>query len=304
VEGALESLSRLGLVSRSPGGGEEYIAAQPDAAIEVLILRQQERLETARLAAAELADLYRNSARHSSASVVEILQGREAVAQRFRQMLVTTRSNFLNIIKPPLVIDRDADTLGDQVANEAAMIARGVSFRLIYDPVVLADRAQLEDAWRSIEIGEQIRVTPRALCKLGISDSRVAIIPLRLAEVGSYAAVIHESALLDALIFLFERLWEESVPLNSAEVPSRHNPHVSDPSPTQRRLLELLTLGMQDEVIARQMGIALRTVRARVAELREHLHAESRFQLAYLAVAAGWIKLPENQAHATRTLGA
>ena len=43
-------------------------------------------------------------------------------------------------------------------------------------------------------------------------------------------------------------------------------------------VLELLMLGSKDESISRQLGISLRTVRRRVAELMDELGAGTRFQ--------------------------
>ncbi|MBB5773622.1 helix-turn-helix domain-containing protein [Nonomuraea jabiensis] len=56
------------------------------------------------------------------------------------------------------------------------------------------------------------------------------------------------------------------------------------------RLLLLLAKGMSDRAIARCLGVSLRTVERRVAELHTRLGAKSRFQLAVLALLAGLIE--------------
>ena len=53
------------------------------------------------------------------------------------------------------------------------------------------------------------------------------------------------------------------------------------------RLLSLLASGFKDEAIARYLGIGVRTVRRRVAELMDDLSVHSRFQLGVVAERRG-----------------
>ena len=57
----------------------------------------------------------------------------------------------------------------------------------------------------------------------------------------------------------------------------------------RRLLLDQLARGAKDEQIARTLGLSLRTVRRRVAELLDDLEASSRFQAGVEAVRRGWI---------------
>jgi DNA-binding NarL/FixJ family response regulator len=61
------------------------------------------------------------------------------------------------------------------------------------------------------------------------------------------------------------------------------------PDDLRRFLLEALGSGAQDEQIARRLGLSLRTVRRRVAELMEELGAQSRFQAGVEAARRGWL---------------
>jgi DNA-binding NarL/FixJ family response regulator len=54
-------------------------------------------------------------------------------------------------------------------------------------------------------------------------------------------------------------------------------------------LLRQLSRGAKDEQIARSLGVSLRTVRRRMADLFEELGVESRFQAGVEAVRRGWI---------------
>jgi DNA-binding NarL/FixJ family response regulator len=54
-------------------------------------------------------------------------------------------------------------------------------------------------------------------------------------------------------------------------------------------LVDQLASGAKDEQIARALGLSLRTVRRRVAQLLDELGAGSRFQAGVEAVRRGWI---------------
>jgi DNA-binding CsgD family transcriptional regulator len=77
---------------------------------------------------------------------------------------------------------------------------------------------------------------------------------------------------------LFEELWGRAVPM-----------------PWGRggdgavQVLRLAAQGMCDESIARQLGVSVRTVRARFADAMARLGAQSRFHAGVEAARRGWL---------------
>ncbi len=63
----------------------------------------------------------------------------------------------------------------------------------------------------------------------------------------------------------------------------------SDPSDSERLLLQLLSLGAKDEAAARHLGVSVRTVRRMIADLMRRMDARSRFQAGILAAERGWL---------------
>lgn len=61
------------------------------------------------------------------------------------------------------------------------------------------------------------------------------------------------------------------------------------------RLLALLTTGMPDRSIAKQLGLSYRTYQRRLRALMAALGAHTRFQAGLRAAARGWVTLPEAQ---------
>src|SRR5581483_8848219 len=56
-----------------------------------------------------------------------------------------------------------------------------------------------------------------------------------------------------------------------------------------RLLLRLLSEGYKDESVAHQLGLSVRTVRRRIANLMGTLNAHSRFQAGVAAMRRGWL---------------
>jgi DNA-binding NarL/FixJ family response regulator len=59
--------------------------------------------------------------------------------------------------------------------------------------------------------------------------------------------------------------------------------------PVDRDLLKLLLLGLTDAAAGAQLGISVRTVQRRVAELMELAGVATRIQLGAEAVRRGWV---------------
>jgi DNA-binding NarL/FixJ family response regulator len=92
---------------------------------------------------------------------------------------------------------------------------------------------------------------------------------------------------LTTLAMLFDMMWEQSLPLTAAA--DGRAGHPAEIDSFDRELLQLLTAGIKDQAIARQLRVSLRTVRRRLAVLINRAGVESRFQLGVAAARRGWV---------------
>jgi DNA-binding NarL/FixJ family response regulator len=88
-----------------------------------------------------------------------------------------------------------------------------------------------------------------------------------------------------ALCALFEQTW-----LSANPVGTDRRPDDDGLNSQERAIITLLAQGHTDEVIARKLGVSVRTSRRITAELTARLGARSRFQAGARAVERGWIK--------------
>lgn len=290
IESALSDLQARGLVTRSPSQPPRYMPTPPEAAIELLVLRRQEDLGRVRMTASLFAERLRGALGPQGTSLVEEVAGHDAVAQSFAQLLRGSRDEVLVFDRPPY---REDFERGQPWDVEVSVLTRGVRIKTIYDRQALEIPGVIEEIQALIPLGEEARFLSGVPMKLLVSDRRVAIIPMGPGLPYLEAAVlVHESPLLDAVIVLFETLWQRADPFASMlTAPADANLHSQlAVSPTERRIIALLASGYQDAAIARTLRLGHRTVGRHIKHLMSLVGAETRFQLGAAADRLGWLR--------------
>ncbi|WP_418275475.1 helix-turn-helix domain-containing protein [Isoptericola jiangsuensis] len=273
-------LERRGLVTRSASGHDRFTASPPEMAIGALLVERHDELRRAELELAELAAAYRAGAGRGLSEVVDVVDGRDAVVQRFAQIQHSATHEVLAFVKPEIA----AVEPGDEAEKRA--LERGVDYRVVIERGVLDRPGFVEDARDSVRRGEQVRVAATLPIRMLACDRRVAMLPMRSGDgaAGTGALLVHESALLDVLLDHFEAVWREAAPLLPTGVPA-----TGTLDPVDVEVLSLLLAGLTDRAIGTQLGLSVRTVQRRVRSMMDRALASSRVQLGYEAGRRGWI---------------
>jgi len=246
----LRSLLSLGLASRTPGRPARYTPAVPEAAVELLALRKQAAIVQARLGASVLTQEFQ-AARQTGPFTV--IRGVEAIAQRHYQAQQSAQSEVLILDKPPYA-----------VLPIEPRRAIGVTYRTIYDMAALMDPAELAAARSAGTTCRMLRDVP---LKLVVADRRTGL----LQTGGDVVVELGPSTLLDALLRLFELLWQQATSLSP-------EPAEGPLTAEDQQLLALAAAGLTDQAIARRLGVAQRTVERRMQRILKALDATTRFQ--------------------------
>lgn len=289
------ALEMKGLISHSTGSSSGYQPVFPDMAVEGLIQRRQEELEMIRTYLPQLRREYHSLVgRGNPMEFVEVVSGRNAVASRFSQLQENATEAILVFDKPPYTVP---DTVDANALNqmEIQRLSEDIQYRAIYSEDAVAVPGRVQAIREYVKAGEIARVVPELPMKLAIADRRLALMPLIVhspdpdvpLQVES-AIMVHQSSLLDALVTLFEMLWERALPLPFS-TDDRKDLGAEADEEDREGLLALLASGLTDEVIARQLGISIRTVRRRIRRLMDDLGAVSRFQAGIQAAKRGWL---------------
>jgi DNA-binding CsgD family transcriptional regulator/sugar-specific transcriptional regulator TrmB len=168
---------------------------------------------------------------------------------------------------------RPGHVLADARARDTAMLERGVRMRIMYQHSARADLATQSYLRHVIQEGAQVRTTDHLFERMLILDRSVAFLRNVTPDGPRGAVIVTEPRIVRLLCRWFDHDWEAAVPF-----------HVIDLTPAHAwtevslSIVRLLALGHTDQVVARRLGISVRTCRRHVAELMASLHATSRFQ--------------------------
>lgn len=161
------------------------------------------------------------------------------------------------------------------------LMAAGHRSRVIYPARVLEEAPHVVSARATA--GEQVRIVESVPTRIAIFGGTSAFLSDRWGANTGRRLVVREHSLVGALGALFESVWERGMAVPGMDA------GVQDSAGQRRLLLHQLTRGAKDEQIARTLGVSLRTVRRRIADIMEELGAESRFQAGVEAVRRGWL---------------
>ncbi|MHA6759153.1 helix-turn-helix domain-containing protein [Streptacidiphilus sp. PAMC 29251] len=298
----LTVLEDLGLVAQTAGEPLRYTAAPPAVALGAALSQRRHELSQAELAVDLLAREYRNNAVGLAVNdLIEVVIGADAVRHRFEQLQLGAEHEVL-----ALVTDAPVAVRGDDNDAEPVAVARGVSYRVVIERGVLDAPGGMPHVVAALERDEQIRVALRVPTKLIVADRSLAMVPLRpLASPGEPSAlVVRAGGPVEAMVGLFDSVWEQSLPLRLASpVPAgtdgqpaapAEDPEVlidagEQPDDVDLQILSMLLVGMTDVSVAKQLDLGLRTVQRRVKRMMDLAEVTTRMQLGWHAYERGWV---------------
>lgn len=315
VTSALDRLSALALLHPSYEVPGELRPVSPEAAMEILLARQQaelaerqQRLERSRAAAALLVAEYAELRRPAPQPGAELLVGLDQVRVRLADLARHVESEVMSFAPGG---PQTAENMEAAKPLDEQMLARGVLMRTVYLDSVRNNQPTVAYADWFAGRGGQVRTAPSLPVRMVIVDRRIAVVANEgdgggSSDTGSGggngggngnsngsphgsedtgAVVLHGNGIARALCALFETAWCRATPLGRA-VPRDER----GITPQQSEVLRLLGRGLTDEATANRLGVAPRTARRIAAELMERLGARSRFQAGVHAERRGWMQ--------------
>lgn len=278
---ALRQLADRGLASAD---GTEHVAAPPAVALGQLVRDRRDELRQAELDLVMLAEAHRLAGGGRRAGdVVEVITGADGVRHRFIQIQQAARHDLRAFVLPnPAVLE------GNEHHEEEHALNRGVRYRVILDRAVLTEPGMAKRAADTAAAGEEIRISESLPLKMVIADSDLALLPLAPDAGGAAAILVHASGLLEALVALFEAVWERAYPLRTSPAGDDVIGRPAEVEEFDTRILALLLAGLTDQAVAGQLDVSLRTVQRRVRALMEIAGVQTRIQLGWYAARKDW----------------
>ncbi|MFJ3615676.1 MULTISPECIES: helix-turn-helix transcriptional regulator [Streptomyces] len=244
------------------------------------ILRKSAELEELTGSVDRIAAQLLGTVNTPRATGIETVRGGAEIAARVASLLVSASEEVALFDRPPYAASQP-DGMPAPL-DVAEPVRRGVRVRVAVDREGLSFPGRARGLGDLALQGVQIRVGTDLPTKLITVDRRVTLLPpTDAADPTASALVVTDSLLSNALVPLFEAVWEQAVPIGSV---TRDRITEED-----RELLTMLASGLKDQAMARRLDIHVHTVRRRITRLMQALNAETRFQAGVQAALRGWL---------------
>lgn len=279
---AAPCLLDMALVEPDPRDGGWLRPVQPSAALARLlqpITREiSERIRLTSTLAAALTPLTAVFDEDPNLAIT-VLEGRSHIMSVLRE--ASTRATEEVLTAQPGG-NRLTHNMQQGLENARSAIASGARLRHLYQHPARYSPG-LRDYVAQIPADHlQVRTVEQTVDRLIVFDRSVAYIP---AAPGDEAALeIRHPALVRYLTRVFEVLWVQATPY------SEQLPVAAPGTPVtavQQSIARLLAEGHVDDLIARRLGISVRTCRSHISKLMQSLGARSRTHLGALLVRSG-----------------
>ena len=273
AEATMDELRTVGLVE-DEGGSARVV--DPAVAVRRLLAREEREIERRRRRLAEAHEAIEQMESDYQRARVEVLGNPQidavdaALAPAALVALIRAGHGPVSTLHQGASERSPADRALFEALAEAA--SSGRVLRGIYPRALLDD--QLWEAWarRRAALGERQRLSNRPVPAVVIIGGEAVAIGGGADRPASVVLMSRAPQLVQAFTDTFEAWWQNCSPLPGGQ-------DQGEGADEQQRLLSLLAAGCKDETVARLLGLSVRTVRRRVAELMDSSGASTRMQL-------------------------
>ncbi|WP_051942717.1 sigma factor-like helix-turn-helix DNA-binding protein [Streptacidiphilus rugosus] len=214
-----------------------------------------------------LADAYRDARRKDgvSGSLVRYVEGKPAIAQQIN-LIASSAKTRVFAVQPGG--SRTKESLDNSFPIDLALLRRGAQRRVMYQTPARKHPDTRDYVRALVEAGGEVRTADELYDRVVIAD-RTVIHPVD--ETMDSAVVITEPAIVEFHLRLFAQAWRAAEPflepVRKTDVPDgRRGDQLTA---MQRRIVRMAVQEkLKHEVIARETGLSLRTVRRQLGEAR------------------------------------
>ncbi|MFF6996469.1 LuxR C-terminal-related transcriptional regulator [Streptomyces sp. NPDC008313] len=264
-------------------GGSDLLPVSPDAAAVELVGSTERQIRDLQQGVTEvrarmlsLMPRYFESRRaRSQAEAFDVILDADTAQSMIDEMSDRCKSEVLTV-QPGGAQPAHLLTAARQVA--LGILDRNVRMRTIYQHAARTDLVTKAFVRDLITAGAQIRTSSEVVDHFVVYDREVAFLLGR----DSGATIVREPTVVAFMCTVFEHLWGGSNCCYPGEVEADRA--LED---VKSSIVRLMSEGYKDEMVARRLGISVRTCRRHIAELMEELQATSRFQAGVHATRGG-----------------
>lgn len=167
---------------------------------------------------------------------------------------------------------KDSEKLDDFLRVCPNLVARGITVRVICEHRSRADFTTRMKIKHLMDEGALVRTVSHVARAAVVFDLSSAVL-LGIADGEATASRVRNGHVIQFLLDVFSHLWDAATPVESFE-----SGYAEVADDLQLTIAGLMAKGFTDEVLARKLGMSVRTCRRHIAAMMHDLDAVSRFQ--------------------------
>jgi DNA-binding CsgD family transcriptional regulator len=284
---AVDNLIESRLLRTEGDAGRRFVPVDPEIAaaslvssVEREIYQRRELIDQIR----ERIDVFRQDytgtdGQTSVHNSIEYLVGSMEVRGFLKVASDACRDEVL-VLRPNM---NDAEESDDLSQAYLPLLGRGINVRIIGQHRSRADLVTRMKMKKLVDAGAAVRTVSHIPRAAAIFDRSLAVL-FALSDGESGVARIHNQGVVQFLLDVFNHLWDAATPLEGAE-----SGYANVADDLQQAITGLMARGYTDEVVARKLGMSVRTCRRHIAALMRDLDAVSRFQAGVQAARRSWL---------------
>lgn len=268
VREAVRHLVESRLLRLDHGLGERYVPVDPELAaaslvstVEREIYRRRELIDQIR---ARIGLFGGGEGDGSDRTTVEYLAGTMEVRGFLKTASDACRDEVL-VLQAGGVVEDLSETY-------IALVARGVTVRVICQHRNRADVPTRMRMKRLADAGAAV-YTVSHVPRSAIVFDRSLVVLFGVDDAEANVARVHNQGIAQFFLDLFNHLWEMATPLEGIDFG-----YAGVADDLQQSIAALMAKGYTDEVVARKLGMSVRSCRRHIATMMRDLDATSRFQ--------------------------
>jgi DNA-binding CsgD family transcriptional regulator len=155
-----------------------------------------------------------------------------------------------------------------------ALLERGVRVRGLCQHTARFNQRTVDQVKWVVRRGARVRTVSDDFMRMLVFDRRAAVIGLR-----DGAVLIRDTTVVEFMYTTLERMWERGVDFGPEY---DHDVVEETTEQIKETIVNLLVDGVEDKVIARRVGVSLRTCQRHISEIMRRLGARNRLHAGYL----------------------
>lgn len=273
-----QTLSELSLLHPMPGEPGTLVPVSPDAAAADLVGPTEQQIRELQQAVTDVRTRMRSlqpayfesRRRRNQAEAFDVISDISVLQAMLDDWGARCRTEVLTAQPGG---PRPSRYLDNARPLTLARLARGVQVRHLYQHTVRSDLATTSYVRAVTGAGAEVRTTDELIDRIVIYDREVVFLPERVDDRPPGAVVVREPTLVAFLCKVYEHLWDTSTPFAPD---TETQPAVADD--LKRSIIKLMAQGHKDELVARRLGMSVRTCRRYISQIMEEVESTSRFQ--------------------------